>query len=68
MITGGYIYSGNKRKLFALPIKFGGLGLPDYRETQKREYRNSREVTKDLPENVILKKKNFQIILKKLKK
>ena len=32
-ITGGYISSHNERKLFALRIKFGGLGLLDYCET-----------------------------------
>ena len=47
-ITSKYIRSDNERKLLAIPIKFGGLGLLDYRYSQNIEYRNSREVTQDL--------------------
>ena len=47
-ITGKYIRSDNERKLLAIPIKFGGLGLLDYRHSQNIEFRNSREVTQDL--------------------
>ena len=60
-ITGGCICSDNERKLLALPIKLGGLSLLKYNETQNIEYRNSRKITKELTENIILQNKQFQI-------
>ena len=54
-------------KLFALTIKLGGLGLLDNCETQNFGYQNSREVKKDLTENIILQNKNFQINTEEIK-
>ena len=59
VITDGYICSDIDRKLFALSIKFGGLNLLDYCEIQNIEYLNSRKVTKDLTEYIILQNQNF---------
>ena len=63
------IYSSDyEKKVFALSIKFNRLGPLDYCETQNIEYRNLREVTKDLTENIILQNKNFQINTEEIKK
>ena len=43
------------------------MGLLDNCETQNFEYQNSREVTKDLTENIILQNKNFQINTEEIK-
>ena len=67
-ITDGYIYPNNERKLFALPIKFSGYGLLDSCEPQNIEYRNSREVTKGLIEDMILLNKIFEINTEEIKK
>ena len=68
MITSGCICSDNEKKVFVLPIKFNGLDLLDYCETQNIEYRNSREVTKYLTENIILQNKIFEINAEEIKK
>ena len=67
-ITSGYICPDTERKLLELPIKFGGLGLRNYSETQNIEYQNSRTITKNLTENIILQNKHFQINKEEIKK
>ena len=58
-ITGGYICSDNDRN---------GLSFLKYNETQNIEYRNSRKITKELTENIILQNKQFQINNEEIKK
>lgn len=67
-ITSGYICSDNERTLFALTVKFGGLGLFDYCKAQNIEYRNSKKLTKDPTEAIILQNKKFQINTEEIKK
>jgi hypothetical protein len=45
--------SDKERRLFALPLRYGGLGIQDPTETSDREYKASTEITEDLT-NLIL--------------
>ena len=65
-ITEGHIFSDVERALLALPVKFGGLGLQNLCEVVNTELLNSKEITRELYENVI-KNKNSQIYSEKTK-
>ena len=66
-ITGGHICSDAERALLALPVKFGGLGLQNLCEVANTELLNSKEITKELYDNVIKENKDFQIDTEKTK-
>ena len=66
-IIGGHIYSDAERVLLALRVKFGGLGLLNLCEIANIELLNSREITRELNENVITQNKDFQIDSEKMK-
>ena len=66
-ITGGHICSDAERALLALPVKFGGLGLQNLSEVANTELLNSKEITRELYENVIKQNKDFQIDSEKTK-
>ena len=51
----------------ALQIKFGGLDLLDYYETQNIENQNSSKVPKDVTGNMNLQNKSFPINTEKIK-
>ena len=53
--------------LLALRVKFGGLGLLNLCEIANIELLNSREITRELNENVITQNKDFQIDSEKMK-
>ena len=59
-ITGGHICSDEERALLALPVKFGGLGLQNLCEVANTELLNSKEITRELCENIIKQNKDFQ--------
>ena len=66
-ITGCYICSDEERALLALPVKFGGLGLQNLCEVANTELLNSKEITRELYENVMTQNKDFQIDSEKTK-
>ena len=66
-ITGGHICSDAERALLALPVKFGDLGLQNLCEVANTELINSKEITRELYENVITQNKDFQIDSEKTK-
>ena len=66
-ITGGHIYSDAQRALLALPVKLGGLGLQNLCEVANTKLLNSKEIARELYENVITQDKDFQIDSEKTK-
>ena len=59
-ITGSHICSDAERASLALPVKFGGLGLQKLCEVANTELLNSKEITRELYENVVTQSKGFQ--------
>ena len=53
--------------LLALPVKLGGLGLQNLCEAANIELLNSKEITRELYQNVITQNKYFQIDSEKTK-
>ena len=53
--------------MIALAVKFGGLGLQNFCEVANIELLNSKEITRQLYENVITQNKDFQIGTEKIK-
>ena len=47
-ITGGHVCSNLERELFSLPVRYGGLGIPDFTKLSSLEYDNSRKITNSL--------------------
>ena len=47
--------SDAERQILALPLKHGGLGLTDPRETAKMEYEHSTQITNKLTDKFTLK-------------
>ena len=47
-ITGGHVCSNHERELFSLPVRYGGLGIPDFSKLSSLEYDNSRKITNSL--------------------
>ena len=66
-ITGGHICSDAERALLALPVKFGSLGLQNLFEVANTELLSSKEITRELYENLITQNKDFQIYSEKTK-
>ena len=58
-ITGGHISSDAERALLGLPVKFDSLGLQNLCEVANTELLNSKEITRELYENVIKQNKDF---------
>ena len=46
--TGGHVCSNLERELFSLPVRYGGLGIPDFIKLSSLEYDNSRKITSSL--------------------
>ena len=59
-ITNGTIINETERKLFALPTKYGGMGIPTFSETSKIEYENSLQITEHLTNNIINQNINYE--------
>ena len=53
--------------MIALAVKFGGLELQNFCEVANNELLNSKEITRELYENVITQNKDFQIDTEKIK-
>ena len=51
-ILNGYECNDLERKLFTLPVKYGGLGIYDPTERCRIEYENSKLVTLEMVEKV----------------
>ena len=51
-ITGGHQCSNEERKLLALPVKLGGLGIDEVDKISIYEYEASRKITKSLVDNI----------------
>ena len=66
-IIGDHIYSDVLRVLLALLLKFGCLRLQNLCEVAKMELLNSKELTRDLYENVITQNKDFNLKVTKQK-
>ena len=52
-ITEGHNCSEDDRRLLALPVRLGGLGLPIFTELCEREFRNSTIITEQLTNKII---------------
>ena len=52
-ITGGINCSDTERRLMSLPPRFGGLGIPIFSESAKKEYEYSIILSKDLTTKII---------------
>ena len=48
--------SDAERQILALPLRHGGLGLTDPRETAKMEYEHSTQITKKLTDKIYTQK------------
>ena len=66
-IIGGHICSDAERALLAFPMKFGGLELQNLCEVANTELLHSKEITRELHENVITQNTDFQIDSEKTK-
>ena len=66
-ITGGHICSDAERALLALPVNFSDLGLRNLFEIANIELLNSKEIIRELYENVITQNKDFQMDSEKTK-
>ena len=58
--TDGHIYFDSEKDLLAPLVKFGDLGLQNFVQVANLELSNSKEITKNLTENVIMQNKEFQ--------
>ena len=58
-ITGGINCSTVERNLLSLPPKFGGFGIPIFREISQTEYANSILVTENLKKQIIQQNRQF---------
>ena len=45
-----------ERQILALPLRHGGLGLTDHRETAKTEYKHSTQITDELTTKIYTQK------------
>lgn len=52
-ITGGHIVNDNERRLLALPVRLGGLGMRIFAKDVPLEYSNSRRVTTTLINQIL---------------
>ena len=52
-ITEGHVLSADDRKLFALPVRFGGMGIPIFTEICQQEYENSLKATQLLRPKIV---------------
>ncbi|XP_066922310.1 uncharacterized protein [Clytia hemisphaerica] len=59
-LTEGHHCSFVERRLLALPVRYGGLGIPILSEIAEHESENSRKVSKELTENIIAQRKEFR--------
>ena len=67
-ITGDHISSDAESALLALAVKFGSLGLQNLCEVANTELLKSKEITRELYENVVItQNKDFQIDSEKTK-
>ena len=51
--------SDAERQILALPLRHGGLGLTDPRETAKMEYEHSAQITNKLTDKIYTQKLDF---------
>ena len=58
-ITNHFAISSYERKLFSLPVKMGGLGVPIFYEPSVTEYKNSRIITNPLANNIVANVKEY---------
>ena len=57
--TNGKLLNDDERKLFSLPTRFGGMGIPIFSEMSSVEYQHSRKLTKSLCDNIIEQRVNY---------
>ena len=60
-ITERSAISEEDRRLFSLPAKMGGLGIPIFSENSKIEYNNSRRITETLTSKIVAQERNYII-------
>ena len=60
-ITEGHHCSPADRKLLALPVRLGGMGIPIFTEIAEREYANSRAATEKLTTNIRQQQQHYVI-------
>ena len=59
--TEGHICSERDRKLLALPVRLGGLGIPVFAKLAEMEYNNSRRATQNLASKIIAQDEHYTI-------
>ena len=60
-ITEGHYCSPSDRKLLALPVRLGGMGIPIFTEIADREYANSRAATKKLTTKILEQQQQYTV-------
>ena len=60
MLLQGYGFNPIKRVLFSVPVKYSGMGLIIVSEICRKEYENSRGITKETTDKVIPNEIQFQ--------
>ena len=58
-ITEGHVLSQDERKLFSLPVKLGGMGIPIFTETCTVEYQNSLRATETTRSKIVSQETSF---------
>ena len=66
-ITEGHNFSADERRLVSLPVRMGGLGIPIFSELCTREFYTSKNVTKQLSENIVKQNAKLSIDVNKQK-
>ena len=59
-ITEGRVLSEADRILVSLPVRYGGLGIPIYREMCAPEFENSKKATQTLTSRIVAQESEFQ--------
>ena len=59
-ITEGHVLTEADRILVSLPVRYGGLGIPIYREMCATEFENSKKATQALTSKIVAQESEFQ--------
>ena len=59
-LTGGIFVNEFERKLLSVPAKYGGLGIPIFKEICDLEYENSIMITRNLTDRIVNQHKAYE--------
>ena len=66
-ITESHNFSADERRLVSLPVRMGGLGIPIFSELCIREHYTSKNITKQLSDNIVNRNAQLMIDVNKQK-